>query len=171
MTQPVLFKQSFLIAMLAGVQATMPARVSVGSLYVTIVFFCITFDRSSQGIIIVAVLCLILVQAPREVTTQITSPRLSAVADVIFRWILLLAVLLAIGYVTRSLAEYPRRIFLTWAVVTPAALICSTLAMQEVMHHFLMNAFDNRSAIFAGYNNRSFDLPGGLETHHARASA
>jgi putative colanic acid biosynthesis UDP-glucose lipid carrier transferase len=158
MTQPVLFKQSFLIAVLAGLQAVMPAVVAVGSLYVTIVFFGIVFDRSSQAIIIVAVLCLILVQAPREVTTQITSPRLSSVADVIFRWILLLAVLLAIGYVTRSLAEYPRRIFLTWALVTPVALICSTLAMQEVMHHFLMNAFDNRSAIFAGYNNSSLEL-------------
>jgi putative colanic acid biosysnthesis UDP-glucose lipid carrier transferase len=158
MTQPVLFKQSFLIAVLAGLQALMPALVAVGSLYVTIVFFGIAFDRSSQAIIIVAVLCLILVQAPREVSTQITSPRLSAVADVIFRWILLLAVMLAIGYITRSLAEYPRRIFLTWAVVTPVALICSTLAMQEVMHHFLMNAFDNRSAIFAGYNNSSLEL-------------
>ena len=167
MTQPVLFKQSFLIAVLAGVQAVMPAVVAVGSLYVTIIFFGIVFDRSSQAIIIVAVLCLILVQAPREVTTQITSPRLSAVADVIFRWILLLAVLLAIGYVTRSLAEYPRRIFLTWAVVTPAALICSTLAMQEVMHHFLMNAFDNRSAIFAGYNNSSLELARRLTSNPA----
>ena len=158
MTQPVLFKQSFLIAVLAGVQAIMPAVVAVGSLYLTIIFFGITFDRSSQAIIIVAVLCLILVQAPREVTTQITSARISAVADVIFRWILLLAVMLAIGYVTKSLAEYPRRIFLTWAVVTPLALVVSTLAMQEVMHHFLMNAFDNRSAIFAGYNNSSLEL-------------
>jgi putative colanic acid biosynthesis UDP-glucose lipid carrier transferase len=98
------------------------------------------------------------VQAPREVSTQLTSARISGVADVIFRWILLLAVMLAIGYVTHSLAEYPRRIFLTWAVVTPLALILSTLAMQEVMHHFLMNAFDNRSAIFAGYNNSSLEL-------------
>lgn len=158
MTQPVLFKQSFLIAVLAGVQAVMPAVVAVGSLYLTIIFFGIAFDRSSQAIIIVAVLCLILVQAPREVSTQLTSARISGVADVIFRWILLLAVMLAIGYVTHSLAEYPRRIFLTWAVVTPLALILSTLAMQEVMHHFLMNAFDNRSAIFAGYNNSSLEL-------------
>jgi putative colanic acid biosynthesis UDP-glucose lipid carrier transferase len=158
MTQPVLFKQSFLIAVLAGLQAIMPAVVAVGSLYLTIIFFGIAFDRSSQAIIIVAVLCLILVQAPREVTTQITSGRISAVADVIFRWVLLLAVMLAIGYVTKSLAEYPRRIFLTWAVATPLALVVSTLAMQEVIHHFLMNAFDNRSAIFAGYNNSSLEL-------------
>src|SRR6202789_3185756 len=167
MTQPVLFKQSFLIAVLAGLQAIMPAVVAVGSLYLTIIFFGIAFDRSSQAIIIVAVLCLILVQAPREVTTQITSGRISAVADVIFRWVLLLAVMLAIGYVTKSLAEYPRRIFLTWAVVTPVALVVSTLAMQEVMHHFLMNAFDNRSAIFAGYNNSSLELARRLTSNPA----
>src|SRR6202158_1379686 len=127
MTQPVLFKQTFLIALLAGIQALMPAAVAIASLYATIVFFDIVFDKSSQANIIVVVLCLILVQPPREVTTQLTSARISAVADVIFRWLLLLAVMLAIGYVTHSLAEYPRRIFLTWAVVTPVALTFSAL--------------------------------------------
>ncbi|MDP9088300.1 MAG: undecaprenyl-phosphate glucose phosphotransferase [Pseudomonadota bacterium] len=167
MTQPLLFKQSFLIAILAGIQAVMPAVVAVGSLYVTIVFFGIVFDRSSEAIIIVAVLCLILIQAPREVSTQLTSARISSITDVIFRWLLLLAVMLAIGYVTKSLHEYPRRIFLTWAVVTPVALIFSTLAMQEVMHHFLMNAFENRSAIFAGYNNSSLELARRLRSNPA----
>ena len=167
MTQPVLFKQSFLIAILAGVQAVMPALVAVASLYATIVFFGIVFNRSSEAIIIVAVLCLILVQAPREVTTQLTSARISSVADVIFRWLLLLAVMLAIGYVTKSLTDYPRRIFMTWAVVTPVALIFSTLAMQEVMHHFLMNAFENRTAIFAGYNNSSLELARRLKNNPA----
>jgi Undecaprenyl-phosphate glucose phosphotransferase len=167
MTQPVLFKQSFLIAVLAGVQAVMPAVVAVASLYATIVFFGIVFNRSSEAIIIVAVLCLILVQAPREVSTQLTSARISSVADVIFRWLLLLAVMLAIGYVTKSLTDYPRRIFLTWAVVTPVALVFSTLAMQEVMHHFLMNAFENRTAIFAGYNNSSLELARRLKNNPA----
>jgi hypothetical protein len=105
MTQPLLFKQSFLIAILAGIQAVIPAVVAVASLYSTIIYFGIVFNRSSQAIIIVAVLCLVLVQPPREVSTQLTSPRLSAVVDVIFRWMLLLLVLLAIGYVTKSLAE------------------------------------------------------------------
>ncbi len=167
MTQPVLFKQSFLIAVLAGIQAVMPAVVAVASLYATIVFFGIVFDRSSQAIIIVAVLCLILVQPPREVSTQLTSARISAVADVIFRWLLLLAVMLAIGYVTHSLAEYPRRIFITWAVVTPVALVFSALLMQEIMHRFLMSAFDNRSAIFAGYNNSSLELARRLKNNPA----
>jgi putative colanic acid biosysnthesis UDP-glucose lipid carrier transferase len=167
MTQPVLYKQSFLIAMLAAVQSIVPAIVAVASLYATITFFGNIFDRSSQGIVIVGVLCLVLVQPPREVTTQLTTARISAVADVIFRWILLLVVLLAVGYVTKSFAAYPRRIFLTWAVVTPVALVAVTLAMQELMHRFLMNAFDNRKAIFAGYNNSSLELARRLKSNPA----
>ena len=165
MTQPVLLKQSFLIALMTGVQALVPALVAVASLYLTIIFFSIRFDRSSEAIVIVAVLCLVLVTPPREVSTQLTSARLSAVVDVIFRWLLLLAVMLAIGYATKSLDGYPRRIFLTWAVVTPVALIAATLLMHEVMRRFLMNAFDARSAIIAGYNNSSLELARRLESN------
>jgi putative colanic acid biosynthesis UDP-glucose lipid carrier transferase len=99
----------------------------------------------------------VLVQPPREMSTQLTSARTSAVVDVVFRWMLLLVVLLLIGYLTKSLL-YPRRIFLTWAVLTPVALVLVTLAMQEVMRHFLMSVFDNRKAIIAGYNGSSLEL-------------
>ena len=78
MTQPVLFKQSFLIAILAGLQAVVPAVVAVTSLYATIVYFGIAFDRSSQATIIVAVLCLVLVRPPPEVSTQVASARVNA---------------------------------------------------------------------------------------------
>jgi putative colanic acid biosynthesis UDP-glucose lipid carrier transferase len=165
MTQPVLLKQSFLIAVLTGVQALVPAVVAVISLYATIILFGNIFDPSSAAIVIVGVLCLVLVQPPREVSTQLTSARLSAVMDVITRWLLLLAVLLAVGYVTHSLNGFPRRIFLTWAVVTPAALVLVTLMMQEIMRRFLMNAFDNRSAIIAGYNTSSLELARRLKSN------
>lgn len=159
MTQPVLAKQTFLIVLLAGAQAILPAIVAVASLYATIILFGDKFDPSSSAIVIVAVLCLVLVQPPREVSSQITSARVSAVVDVIFRWLLLLAVLLAIGYVTKSpLQVYPRRIFLTWAALTPVGLIFATLAMQEIVRRFLLNAVGRRSAIVAGYNTSSLEL-------------
>jgi len=158
MTQPVLLKQSFLIAILTGVQAVVPAVVAVLSLYATFIVFGGSFDPSSAGFVIVGVLCLVLVQPPREVSSQLTSARASAVVDVILRWLLLLAVLLAVGYVTKSLNGYPRHIFLTWSVVTPVVLVAVTLVMQEIMRRFLMNAFDNRSAIIAGYNTSSLEL-------------
>ncbi len=167
MTQPVVFKQSLLIAILAIVQAVLPAVVAVASLFATIILLGRPFDPSSNSTVIVTVLCLMLVQAPREVATQLTSERLSAVVDVIFRWFLMLAVLLAIGYATKTLLFYPRRIFLTWAAVTPLALILVTLAMQEIMRSFLTNAFDNRTAIIAGYNGSSLELARRLKSNPA----
>jgi putative colanic acid biosynthesis UDP-glucose lipid carrier transferase len=159
MTQPVQFRQSILIAIMMTSQALLPALVAVAALYVTVFAFGSRFDPLSSGIAVVAVVCLVLVQPPREVTTQLTSPRMSAVVEVIFRWFLVLALLLGIAYVTRSpLQTYPRRVFLTWAAVTPALLIATTLMMQEFMRGFLMRAFDTRSAVIAGYNGASVQL-------------
>jgi putative colanic acid biosynthesis UDP-glucose lipid carrier transferase len=159
MTQPVQFRQSLLIAVMTGAQAVLPAIVAVASLYATIIVFDSRFDPLSSGIAVVAVVCLVLVQPPREVTAQLTSPRVSAVVDVMFRWFLILGLLLGIAYVTRApLEAYPRRVFLTWAAVTPVLLIIATLTMHEFMRRFLMNAFDARSAIIAGYNTSSLEL-------------
>jgi len=165
MTQPVLVKQSLMIALVTGVQALVPAVVAIGSLYATIVLYGHHFDPSSAAIAIVGVLCLVLVQPPREVSTQLTSARLSDVADVTLRWMILLLVLLAVGYITRTFTVYPRRVFLTWAAVTPVLLIAVTLAMQEVKQRFLMNALETRSAIIAGYNTTSFELARRLQNN------
>jgi putative colanic acid biosysnthesis UDP-glucose lipid carrier transferase len=158
MTQPVLQKRSFLIAVMAGIQALVPGAVAVSALYAEIEWFHLAFYPSSTAAVIAAVLCLVLVQPPREVTTQLTSARLTAVVDVLFRWFLLIGVLLAVGYFTRSLEAFPRRIFITWAVGTPVLLVVVTLVMQEIMRRFLLSVFDKRSAIIAGYNNSSWEL-------------
>ncbi len=76
MTQPVLLKQSFLIAVLTGVQAVIPAVVAVATLYADHHSFRHASSiRSSAAVVIVAVLCLVLVQPPRDVSTQLTSAR------------------------------------------------------------------------------------------------
>src|ERR1700727_3676678 len=106
MNPTVLVKQSLASALLTGGQAVVPAVVAVGSLYATIVLYGHHFDPSSATIVIVAVLCLVLVQPPREVNTQLTSARLSDVTDVTLRWMILLLVLLAVGYITRTFTVY-----------------------------------------------------------------
>ena len=167
MTQPVLSKQSFLLVVLAGLQAVVPTLVAVASLYVTFRFFGLSFDPSSAASVIAALLCLILVQPPREVSTQLTSQRVSAVVDVVFRWLLMLVVLLAVGYVTKTLETVPRRIFLTWATITPVFLALATLTTQELMRRFLMSVFDNRKAVIAGYNHSSLELARRLQDNPA----
>jgi putative colanic acid biosysnthesis UDP-glucose lipid carrier transferase len=158
MTQPVLSKQSFLLAVLSGLQALVPSCVAVACFYGVITFYGKHFDPSSAATSLVVVVCLIMVQPPREVTTQLSSQRVSAVVDVVFRWLLMLVVLLAVGYVTKTIESVPRRVFLTWAAITPVFLGIATLATQEFMRRFLMSVFDTRTAVVAGYNNSSLEL-------------
>ncbi len=159
MAHGALFRQSYLIAVLRGVQALVPSIVAVTCLYAMNIIFGHMIDLSASTIVLVAVVCLVLIQPPREVTAQLTAPRVSAVVDVVLRWYLALAVLLGIAYVTKSqLQAYPRRVFLTWAAVTPVLLALTTVATQELMRRFLIKVFDVRSAVFAGYNNSSVEL-------------
>jgi putative colanic acid biosysnthesis UDP-glucose lipid carrier transferase len=157
MTEPVL-KKSFQIAILTLLQAVIPFPVALTCLYVIAHFYGMPFDSTSPEIIVLAVVCLVLVQAPREMRTQLTSQRIPAAISVVLRWLLMLAVLLAVGYATKSLEAFPRSVFLTWAAATPVFLVAITLVMHEMMRHFLINASDVRTAIFAGCNESSLAL-------------
>jgi hypothetical protein len=159
MTQPVLFKQSFLIAMLAVVQAVHAGgggrRLAVCDHHAVRQ----GVRPSSEAIVIVAVLCLVLIQPPREVTTQThlcthlrrhrrDFPLAAAARRAAGR---------RLCHEVFDRLSAPRIHHLGGGHAGGADVIV-TLLMQEVMHRFLMNAFDNRSAIFAGYNNSSLEL-------------
>ncbi len=168
MTQPVLYKQSFRIAVMTVIQTLTPAVVAVLSLIATIRALGTVYEPSSSAIPLVAVLSLVLVRPPPELNGQLAASRISAVVDIVFRWMLLLAALLAIGYATHSPLEfYPRRVFLTWAVATPVALVAVTLGMREVLQHFWLRALDNRRAVVAGYNDSSLQLARRLNANPA----
>ena len=81
------------------------------------------------------------------------------------QWILLLALALGIGAVTRTLGAYPRSAILVWAFGTPIVLIAVTLINQAIMRRLLIGAADNRRAIVAGYNNTSMVLARRLQNN------
>ncbi len=163
MAQPVLVKQTFLVALVTGAQALMPSIVALACLFATVKLYDGSIDRSSAALAIV--LCLMLIQAPREVGTQLTSQRTAAVAAVLFRWGLLCAAMFGVEFATRALSPYPMRVLLAWAGVTTLALIATTLITQHIVRQFLMSAFDNRNAIVAGYNNSSLELARRLQSN------
>jgi putative colanic acid biosynthesis UDP-glucose lipid carrier transferase len=168
MTEPVLFKKgSFLVVLMTLVQAIMPAIVALVCLYLCMVAWDNAFDRSSPAVAIAGVLCLVLVQAPRQVSSQLTNSQISAASSVFVRWLLMVCVLFGVGYVTDSLDSYPRKIFLTWALITPPVLMFTTVAMQRVMQRFLLKASDIRTAVFAGYNESSLELAARLKQNPA----
>jgi putative colanic acid biosynthesis UDP-glucose lipid carrier transferase len=77
---------------------------------------------------------------------------------VIMRWMLILAILLAIGFVTKYSVDFSRRVVLTWAVSTPAVLILITLCLHELARRLLYQPSSARRVAFAGCNEVSLAL-------------
>jgi len=158
MTQPVLLRQSFQIAAMTAIQSVVPWVVAVASLYAFARLDAVPFSASSTSIVVIAVLCLVLIEAPRDVTLQLASARLPAATGVIARWLLVLTGLGVVNLLAGILQELPRRVIWSWVLVTPFALIGVTLMLQAMMRRLLLRASGHRSAIFAGYNDGSLML-------------
>jgi len=77
--------------------------------------------------------------------------------------------LLVIGYVTKFSAIYPRRVILTWTLVTPAVLIIVNVILRAVMRRIFSDPANSRRVIFAGYNDISLSLASRLTNDHLSA--
>ena len=155
MTQPVLLRQSFLIAMMTAIQSFLPWAIAVATLYAFMRLYAVPFYPSSAAIMVIAVLCLILVEPPRDVTLQLASARLPAAAGVLARWLLFLTGLAVVNLFAGILHDFPRRLIWSWVLLTPFALFGTTLLLQVIMRRLLLRASGLRTAVFAGYNDSS----------------
>ena len=167
MTQPILFKNSLSIALLALVQTTLSAIVAVVSL------FCFAYASGMNVtaqfpmlFYISVVLCLMLIRPPDDIHSQITLQPELAVMRLLVQWLLIIAILLftcmALHY-----PLHPFKVFVAWALVTPLVLIGFTLITMGIARRLLIRAANNRAAIFAGYNDISQALSNELKNSPA----
>ncbi len=165
MTQPILFKSSLSIALLALLQATLSAVVAVTSLFLFLYFSRMEIAaHSGMAGYISMVLCLVLIRAPGNISSQISLQPATTVARLSGQWALILVILLLS---TRMLGQSiePFTALVAWAVVTPVLLILLNLASLSLIRQKLISAADNRKAIFAGYNEVSQALAAHLASN------
>src|SRR5271154_5092387 len=107
MTQPVLLKQSFLIAAMTAVQSLVPWATAMATLYALMRLSGLPFSPSSMDIMVVGVLCLLLIEPPKDVPLQLASASLPAATGVIARWLLVLIALALVNYFASILRGFP----------------------------------------------------------------
>ena len=74
-----------------------------------------------------------------QLNTLTILPRWGSIAvSLVMRWLVLLALLFAIGYATKTSTEFSRRVVLTWAFVTPVPLIFVSIAFNEIVRRFML---------------------------------
>lgn len=168
MVGQLVFKKNLLIGLISLLQTVAPACVAVACLYLVNRGYEVPFHADFTALAgLVAALALTLLQRPRELETLLVGERGALAISIVLRWLLLMAVLLAIGYATKFSASYSRRVVLTWSVVTPGVLIVVTIALHELMVRVLSDPANARRVIFAGINEISLMLAERLEKNSA----
>jgi putative colanic acid biosynthesis UDP-glucose lipid carrier transferase len=155
------FTRSFSIALLALLEAMAPPAVSVGLLW----GLCLLYGAQFQGFFIVLAILAgalsVLLPPPRARSpgsTPLLSPSWPMAARVLVRWMAIVGILLAIGFVTKYTADFSRKIVVSWIVVTPAVLILVMLCFQELRRRLMYDPAMVRRVAFAGCNEISLSL-------------
>lgn len=166
-SEPVIFKDGLFFApLLVALQAIAPLVVTAGSLFALTQLYDVTFNSAFKGLaILAAALSLLFLQPSRNVVSRLVSAKLPLAVNLSMRWAIMLAVLLAIGYLTQYSEEFSRRVLATWAVATPGVLIGVTLLLQEAVKRMMVVPANARRVVFAGCNEMSFALAARLNRH------
>jgi putative colanic acid biosynthesis UDP-glucose lipid carrier transferase len=159
MTEPILYRRSFLIAAVTVVQTVLSSVTALTSLALILHHWNVSFSRSPASLaVIITLTFLLLIRPPRDLSTQLSASGTQTATSVCAQWSLLLAVLALLGYLTHSFDLIPEPVAIVWAIVTPMALVAMAILAQQIMRRMVMAASSNRRAIFAGYNDTSMVL-------------
>jgi putative colanic acid biosynthesis UDP-glucose lipid carrier transferase len=159
MTEPTTFSRGLSIALMAFLDAVLPALVAVGMLYGLCAFYGVEFKGFFVVLsILSAMLSVLLPRGSPAQSSQLVRSTLPLAIRVVVRWMIILAILLAIGFVTKYSVDFSRRVVMTWAVTTPAVLILISVCLHELMRRLLNDPSTVRRVAFAGCNEVSLSL-------------
>jgi putative colanic acid biosynthesis UDP-glucose lipid carrier transferase len=159
MNEPVILKNSLGIAVLALLQVLLPALAAVACLYVVNGAFTVPYTGNINLLALLALMLMLLLPRQRRTSdTPIFARSVPMALGALARWGVVLAVLLAIGFVTKETQDYPRRVLLAWAAVTGPVLVVVTLLLDRIMYRALSDPANARRAVFAGINEVSLAM-------------
>jgi putative colanic acid biosynthesis UDP-glucose lipid carrier transferase len=166
-SQPIIFKRGTSLAapVALWLMDALPALLAGSMFYPLCLLYDVDFDKPFVVLSILAATATLAVLPARNTTTQVVVGRLELATNLLLRWSVLVAALLALGYMTKYSESYSRRVVVTWVLVTPVLLVILSLALQSVTRALLMDAAQARRAIIVGCTQASMELTRRLERH------
>lgn len=166
-TQPIIFKRgtTLFAPVLLWLMEMLPAALSGFMFYPLTRLYDVDFDRPFLVLSVVAATLTFAILGPRSHTSQVISSRMDLATNLLWRWAVLVACLLALGYVTKFSEEYSRRVVVTWVLVTPVLLVMFQLLLQYLTRALLMDATHARRAVIVGCTPASQELARRLAKH------
>ena len=132
------------LAPAALVQAALDPVVTIGVLLIS----ALAFGEAFEGPYLILALIVFSLTFPGS-SPKGTSIRALA-GDVLTSWLVIVALLLLIGWATRTLGAFDLRVILAWVLATPVALFAAHLLLPVVLPRLLAAEGVQRIAVIAG---------------------
>jgi putative colanic acid biosynthesis UDP-glucose lipid carrier transferase len=165
-TEHLVIRTSLSVASIRLLQAALPAFAVMGTLFVLALLLNVPFDEFYVGLAAVAgTLSSLILRPPRFGSLGLQTSRTSLAIDIALGWGLVVAILLALGFVV-SLSEYfARRVLLPWIFIAPTVIVVGSFLLQEWMRAVILSSRNQRSAVIAGVNEAGLQLASNLVEH------
>jgi putative colanic acid biosynthesis UDP-glucose lipid carrier transferase len=167
LTHPIVLKRGTSLAapVLLWLMDALPAVLAGGMFYPLTRMYDVEFDKPFMVLSILAAAFTLAVVRTGNAGSQIVSGRLELATTLLLRWAVLVASLLALGYITKFSEDFSRRVVVTWVLVTPVLLVMVSLILQGVARVILRDAAQARRAVIVGCTPASMELQRRLVTH------
>jgi putative colanic acid biosynthesis UDP-glucose lipid carrier transferase len=106
-----------------------------------------------QALLIITVLITAMLFPGKSQHGNTLAPRISNIAlSVVGRWFIVIAVLLLLGYATKTSSIFSRRVLFTWFILTPSIIVIAQVCIDYLLFRMLLSAGNVRKVIIVGAN-------------------
>ena len=153
------FKHGFLIGLAMLFERVAAAAITVASLAVCLILYSTPITAEYKAVLIVSgLLALMLLGGTRSTENYVGKRFWTTTISVVGNWLVLFAILLALGYATKSSALYSRKALFTWFLVTPSLIVFGRIVINLVISRLVLSASNTRSVVIAGANELALSL-------------
>lgn len=134
-------------------QRLMDALLVIGAFHIIAWFYEVPLEKYQIGFAVIAALCFYAVGQSRGIygSWRIGTIR-SEIGEIILVWMAAFALVLVLAYVTKTSANFSRRVVLTWLVLSPSLLIAARLSVRMLLHDLRRRGRNTRSVAIVGTN-------------------
>lgn len=166
MSQPVLLKASFPVAIVAVLQSVLPAVAVAATLWLVSSVHGQAFDQTYGALALVAAaLSLIIFRPPQQDSPRLSLQLAELAVSFFARWAAVLLLLYLIGVASGLDARYSRSVVLWWILFAGVAAFLLQLFLLLMMRRIVMDQSNQRSAVVIGANEASLRLASTLDNH------
>lgn len=156
---PLLIRSSLSVALITVLQFVLPGFLIGVLLWALCLAFDWPFNSFLASLAAVAWLLAALTFGPGQAhTPELRFQPARLISSVFLRWFALATALMAIGYLSGFSENYPRRIVLTWALLSPFVAAGTLLCLQLALRQIALSTQNQRSAVIVGVNMSSLTL-------------